>query len=264
MSTPAGPLIEGAVEAFRTDPAASGFVLDFDGTLSPIARSPEAARPAPGAGAVLGRLARRYGLVALLSGRRADDVHRLLPVPGVRYLGLYGAEEYGADQPGAAAVPEAPPAWVPPLAAAAQAFVEGNEALAGCRVEDKGRSVALHYRGALVPGAGDRVVAWAAEQATRLALDLRPGRMVVELAPPGPTKADAVEVLIRAAGLRRVLVAGDDVADVASARRAAALLGAGALRVGVASAESPPELLAGADLLVPTPQKLLDVLERFV
>ncbi|MGH2718054.1 MAG: trehalose-phosphatase [Actinomycetota bacterium] len=240
------------VAAFRAEPEGSGFVLDFDGTLSPIAPTPELARAEPGAGEALAQLAVRYPLVALLSGRPAAQLHDLIPAPGVRYLGLYGGEEYGDGAPAAP--------WVPALAAGAEAYlVEGG--WAGCTVEVKPRSVALHYRLATSPAAGRALAAWAKTQSRQLGLELRPGRRVFELSAPGPTKAGTVERL--AEGLRRLVIAGDDVADVASMRRAGELLGTRALRIGVASAEAPAELLDVADLLVSSPGEVVQVLARF-
>jgi trehalose 6-phosphate phosphatase len=258
MGPPGGERVDAAVREFLAEPATAGFVLDFDGTLSAIAPTPGEARALPGVGALLEALARHYRLVALLSGRRAADVHALLPVPGVRYLGLYGAEELGADTPLGP-----PPDWVKPLAAEASAFVTAG-GFTGCVVEDKGRSLALHYRGATTPEAGSYLGTWAQIQADRLGLEVRPGRMVVELAEPGPTKEGTVEALIHSIGLRRLVVAGDDVADVASLRKAGELLGDRALRIGVGSAEAPPALVAVSDVIVAGPEGVLAVLSRFV
>lgn len=252
------PLTARAVAAFGTDPAGSGFVLDFDGTLSPIAPTPAEARAAPGAAAVLEALAQRYGLVALLSGRRAAELHALLPVPGVRYLGLYGAEELGAGT-------GPPPAWVAPLAAEAAGMVSAASAggLTGCIVEDKGHSLALHWREAADPQVAGLLITWAAAHAARLGLEVRPGRMVVELVEPGPTKESTVASLI-GSGLRRLVIAGDDVADVASLARARTLLGAGALRLAVVSDESPPGLVGEADLVVAGPGEVIALLRCFL
>lgn len=245
-------LLAETVEAFRAEPQHAGFVLDFDGTLSPIAPAPELARAEPGTAQVLAELAARYPLVALLSGRPAAQLHDLLPVPGVRYLGLYGGEEYGDWAPAAS--------WVPTLAAEAQAFLaEGG--WEGCTIEEKGRSIALHYRLATSPAAGRALTIWARGQAEHLGLEIRPGRRVVELSAPGPTKAGTVERLV--AGLRRLVIAGDDVADVASMRRAGELLGPRALRVGVASAEAPAELLDVSDVVVASPAEVVALLGRF-
>jgi trehalose 6-phosphate phosphatase len=245
------------VTSVREDPASAGFVLDFDGTLSPIAPTPAAARALPGASGVLATLAARYPLVAILSGRRAADVSSLIPAEGVRYLGLYGAEELPSS--GGVASPRNPSAG---LVGEARAFLQ-RESLTGADVEDKGDSVALHYRNATSPDAGEVIGAWALSEAAARGLQVRPGKMVVELTPPGPTKADALERLIAGEGLRRLVVAGDDVADVDALRRAGELLGAGALRIGVRSPEAPAELEKVADVMVPGPEGVLELLGRF-
>jgi trehalose 6-phosphate phosphatase len=241
----------------REDPASAGFVLDFDGTLSPIAPTPAAARALPGASGVLATLAARYPLVAILSGRRAADVSSLIPAEGVRYLGLYGAEELPSS--GGVVSPRNPSAG---LVGEARAFLQ-RESLTGAEVEDKGDSVALHYRNATSPDAGEIIGAWALSEAAARGLQVRPGKMVVELTPPGPTKADALERLIAGEGLRRLVVAGDDVADVDALRRAGELLGPGALRIGVRSPEAPAELEKVADVMVPGPEGVLELLGRF-
>ena len=258
---------EAFVTSVREDPARAGFILDFDGTLSGIAPTPAEARALPGASGVLATLAGRYPLVAILSGRRAEDVRGLIPASGVRYLGLYGAEELGPRRPsrrrmgprGALGTPRSPAAG---LVGEAKAFIE-REGLTGAEVEDKGHSVALHYRNATSAAAGEAIAAWALARAGALGLDVRPGKMVVELTPPGPTKAEAVERLVAGAGIRRLVVAGDDVADVAALRRAGELLGTGALRIGVRSPEAPAALEEVADVMVPSPEGVLEFLRRF-
>jgi trehalose 6-phosphate phosphatase len=150
----------------------------------------------------------------------------------------------------------------PGLVDEAKAFIE-REGLTGAEVEDKGHSVALHYRNATSPGAGDAIAAWARDRAEALGLQVRPGKMVLELTPPGPTKAEALERLVAGSGIRRLVVAGDDVADVEALRRAGELLGTGALRIGVRSPEAPAELEEVADVMVPGPEGVLEFLGRF-
>ena len=242
------------VAAACSDPAGTGFVLDFDGTLSLIAPTPEDATALPGAPELLAGLAARDGLVAVLSGRRTEALRRLVPGEGVEYVGLYGAEDHRTGPPASV---------IASLVADARAFV-AREGLEGVRVEDKGDSVAIHYRLAASAAAGAVVAGWAAVRAADLGLQAQPGKMVVELIQPGPTKADALERLVARHGLRRVLVAGDDVSDVGALRRARELLGADALRVGVASVEEPAGLAEVADLMVPGPPAVVDLLTRFL
>ncbi|HEX9314406.1 MAG TPA: trehalose-phosphatase [Actinomycetota bacterium] len=258
---------EAFVASVRKDPARAGFILDFDGTLSGIAPTPAEARALPGASGVLATLAGRYPLVAILSGRRAEDVLGLIPARGVRYLGLYGAEELGPRRPSRRRVGSSEALLTPRSPAAglvdeARTFIQ-HEGLTGAEVEDKGHSVALHYRNATSPAAGEVIEAWAQERAEGLGLQVRPGKMVVELTSPGPTKAEALERLVAGSGIRRLVVAGDDVADVGALRRAGELLGTGALRIGVRSPEAPAELEEVADVMVPGPEGVLEFLSRF-
>src|SRR2546422_6235060 len=71
----------------------AGILLDFDGSLSAIVARPEDARPVEGAREVLAALVVRYRVVAVISGRRSEEVATLLDVPGLRYFGLYGLQE---------------------------------------------------------------------------------------------------------------------------------------------------------------------------
>ena len=54
-------------------PERAALFCDFDGTLAPIVADPADARPLPGATDVLGVLAGRYRLVAVVSGRPAES-----------------------------------------------------------------------------------------------------------------------------------------------------------------------------------------------
>jgi trehalose 6-phosphate phosphatase len=84
---------------------------------------------------------------------------------------------------------------------------------------------------------------------------------VLEVLPPvGSHKGTAVRRLLEEHGLRRALAAGDDTTDLDSF---AALDGLDvAVRVAVASAESPSALIEAADLVVPSPAEFLELLRR--
>jgi trehalose 6-phosphate phosphatase len=221
----------------------AGVLLDFDGTLSPIVDDPDAARPSDGVVASLERLSEAYGLVAVLSGRPVAFLRPLLP-PDVVISGLYGLEVVRqgvlADHPYAGSWREA----IEDVARSSAAL--GPD---GMRVEPKGLSLTLHYR--TRPDLAEAVRAWAATQAARSGLVVRPARMSVELHPPIATdKGTALEQLT--ADLTAVCYVGDDVGDLpafdALDRLAASEVHT--LRVAVASDESPPELIGRADLVL--------------
>jgi trehalose 6-phosphate phosphatase len=245
------------LDEVRRRSAGAGIVTDFDGTLSAIAPTPEAARAVDGAAEALADLAAAYALVAVVSGRRAEDVASLLGhPPGVRILGLYGLE----DQEG------------PAGSATSQSAVDGVLAdvervagtVPGARVERKGVHVAVHYRGSADPEEARRALLAELGAVGRSAgLRVLEGKKVVELAPAGgPTKGDAVRRLVEDHGVRAVLYAGDDVADLQAfdAVRAVRSDGVVGVTVAVRSAETPTPLIDRADVVVEGPQGMVDLL----
>jgi trehalose 6-phosphate phosphatase len=83
-------------------------------------------------------------------------------------------------------------------------------------VEDKGASIAVHYRQAPDPArARAQLIAALVEVASSAGLELVEGKMVVELVPAGrPRKGGAVERIVGENDLSAALFSGDDVADV--------------------------------------------------
>jgi trehalose 6-phosphate phosphatase len=245
-----GPLEELISRAER-----SGVFLDFDGTLSEIALTPDAARAVPGAADALARLAERFALVAVVSGRRAAEVEQRLGSPlGVRVFGLYGLE--GAD------IEELPASALRPIEEILPRVLEAAAAVPGALVEPKGSNLAIHYR--LSPDAESaRLTLLEAVRPLAGAVGLRviEGKRVLEVVPrAAPSKGDVVE---RAgAGLEALLYAGDDLADL-EAFAAADRLAAGGVhvvKVAVRSAETPLALLEAADVVAPGPSGLVEML----
>jgi trehalose-phosphatase len=116
-------------------------VLDFDGTLVPIAPRPEDVLLEDSTRQVLQRLARHRRIyLAFLSGRRRADLMRLLRVKGAHYFGLYGWERDGRFR--------VRQAEKQVLVALREELKETVSVLPGVLVEDKEFSVAAHYRNA--------------------------------------------------------------------------------------------------------------------
>ena len=197
---------------------------------------------------VLGGLAGRYRLVAIVTGRRSEEAAALVGVPGVAILGLYGFED---------AAPELVTAAVPLARTAAEVVPQAW-------VEDKGSSIAVHYRQAPDPHTARLELVLALQPvASGNALELVEGKMVLELVPRGrPMKGGAVERLVGEHGLEAVLFAGDDLADLDAFEALDRLAPGGlvAVRVGVRGEETPEALLAAADLVVDGPSGLLELL----
>ncbi len=243
------------LDPLRRKPAKAGIFCDYDGTLSEIVHDPSQARPFAGVTDVLADLATTYRRVVVLSGRPVSFLTDLLPSP-VLMAGLYGLETVidgeRRDHPQGGAWREV----VEDVASIAR--VRGPE---GMRVENKGLSLTLHFRGN--PEIEPAVREFAKKQAERSGLVLRPARMSFELHPPiAADKGTAVIDL--ADDLDAVLFAGDDVGDLPAfdALDSLAAEGVYAVRVGVQSDEASPELIERADLVVDGPAGVLELLEQ--
>ncbi len=146
----------------------------------------------------------------------------------------------------------------------AVAVAEARAALPpGVLVEDKGLSLALHYREA--PDAEAAVLAVAADLAARHGLAEQPAKLAVELVPPVAVDKGTVATEL-AAGSQVACVLGDDVGDLAAFTALGRLaelgrLGA-ALRIAVAARDTPPPLLRAADLVLDGPPAALAFLEE--
>jgi trehalose 6-phosphate phosphatase len=211
-----------------------------DGTLAPIVARPELAEVPAETRAEVARLAERYALVACISGRSGDEARRLVGVEGVVYVGVHGLE----------------------LAPEAERWRETLRPFARLEwpwLEDKGLTVALHWREAADEQAARAELEDIAERAEATGLEARWGRKVLELRPPVQAdKGTAVRALLEERGLRRALYAGDDTTDLDAFRGLDGL--EVAVRVAVASAEAPSGLREAADLIVTSPAELLDLL----
>lgn len=245
---------QAGLAALAADPAHALVATDYDGTLAPIVDDPAAAVPAPGALAALTRLAGRAGTVAVITGRAAADavsIGGLADVPGLIVLGHYGAQRW---QAGVLAVPA-----VPPGVHAAREALPGLLAAAGApegtSVEDKGTALAVHTRRTADPaGALALLREPLAALADSAALTLEPGRLVLELRPPGMDKGSALRALAAERAARSVLFCGDDLGDLAAFAAVGELRADGVPGCAVASqsAES-PRVAEAADLVVDGP-----------
>jgi len=227
------------------DPAEAGLFLDFDGVLAPIVAQPEDAAPPTETRAELERLVGRYALVAVVSGRASEDVRARVAVDGVVCVGSHGLElEPQAER------------WRHTLAAfAADAPWPPEE------IEVKGLAVAFHFRGHDDEREAVRRLDEIAETAREEGLVARYGRKVLEVLPPvGSHKGTAVRHLLAEHGLRRALAAGDDTTDIDSFAALDDL--EVAVRVAVASEESPQLLVEAADVVVGSTDEFLALLRR--
>ena len=247
--------------ALRADPAGAVVALDYDGVLAPVVARPSDAVPAPGAVAALHALAPRLRCLALVTGRPADvvvELGGLADVPGLVVLGQYGAQRWSAGT-----LTSPPPL---PAIAVARERLPALLAAEGAHVEDKGLALVVHTRPCADPsGALARLTAPVRELAAATGLEVHPGRLVLEVRPPGFDKRGALRSLCDPAP-SAVLFAGDDVGDLPAYDAVDELRASGVPGVLVCSAsdEGPAELRARADIVVDGPGGVVALLETLL
>lgn len=252
------------IASLRDDPGSSAVLCDVDGTLAPIVGDPAAAVVPGETREALRELARRYALVACVSGRRAADARHVVGLDELAYAGNHGLEVLA---PGArdATIDRA----VAANAEIARSFVLELEAAelgeAGLRLEDKGPIQALHWRGAADEEAAEGLAREIAAEVRRAGLEPRWGRKVLEIRPvAGIDKGTAVRRLLDERPIELALFAGDDRTDLDAFRALRSLAAAGRLRaavcVGIGSEEAPAELAEQADATVAGTAEFVTVL----
>jgi trehalose 6-phosphate phosphatase len=242
----------------------AGILTDLDGTLAPIASTPEAATPVAGVAGSLATLAAHLAVVGIVTGRAAANARALLGPPGERLLviGNHGLEWLPAGE----TLPRAAPELEHGRAAVAAALSRlGARIGPGIRVEDKGLSATVHFRGAPDPAAAGRAVVAALAPLADEGLELREGRMSVELRPVGlGDKGSAVTAVIERHGLRGLVVAGDDVTDLDMFRAARAARERGMLQavvIGVRGGrEVPAAVTEASDVVLASPAAMARLL----
>lgn len=205
--------------------------LDIDGTLLDIAPGPDEVVIPVTLARDLALVRERFGgAVALISGRTIESIDRMLAPLRLAAAGQHGAQmRYAAEEPviAAAAIDLSP----------LRRRLTPVTAVAGVEIEDKGMSLAIHYRKAEThPG---KLRDWIVETVGDLGdeLEIIRGRRVIEIKPRGISKATAVSAFMAKPPFqgRQPIFIGDDKTDEDGFRAAIA---AGGLAVQVGPRQS--------------------------
>jgi len=163
--------------------------LDIDGTLLDIAATPDLVHVDGRLTGLLPALARRLdGALALITGRSIADADRLFPGIRLPIAGQHGVERRDAG----GAIHRSPAApGIEPLRRELQRLAEGHE---GLLLEDKGETLALHYRQAprLAPHLHRAVKAKVALAKDARAWRTQAGKGLIEVRPDGRDKGTAI------------------------------------------------------------------------
>jgi trehalose 6-phosphate phosphatase len=249
-AVPSAATLAESLEPLRTDPGHAAVLLDIDGTLAPIVgHASDAAVPDATRGLLI-EIARRYAVVACVSGRAATDARQMVAIGSISYVGNHGCELLAAGAVDVVLDPEVAP-WIERVRAfAAGAYSTGLRQL-GVRTEDKGPIVAFHWRGAPDEEAAGAAVRDVEADALAAGFDTHWGRKVLEIRPPLEIdKGRGIAGLLGDSDTLVGLYVGDDETDVDAFRGLRSVLSDGAVCVGVRSEETPARLEREADLMV--------------
>jgi trehalose 6-phosphate phosphatase len=190
----------------------TAILLDIDGTLLDLAPTPREVWVPPGLAETLaGLLERTSGALALVSGRSLNDIDLIFAPKQFPAVGGHGAEmRLSTDN-------EAVAAHAPPMDKELKLRLAAIAKLSpGILLEDKGYSLALHYR--LAPHAEKAIyeaVSLIRADLPNAPIEVLPGKSVCEIKHSGFNKASGVRELMKHEPFkgRRPLFIGDDVTD---------------------------------------------------
>ncbi len=246
-----------------------GLVFDIDGTLSPIAQTPDEAQLYPGVGSLLEK-ARDYDAhIAIITGRAIDNGAAMINVDGLTYIGSHGLEWSDG-------LPSKHPVVIAPEALA---YVEPGKYLLDLVelklsefpdliMERKRIGGAIHYRLCPEPEqARQAIMALLEEPARRVNMCLSEGKRVVEIKSPLEVdKGRALRQFVRSFGLQGIVFAGDDRTDLDAIMEIPRLRqdGIAAFSIAVEHIDTLHVLLEKADARVCEVEGMVEILGKIV
>ncbi|HAG08339.1 MAG TPA: trehalose-phosphatase [Desulfotomaculum sp.] len=228
-------------------------MLDYDGTLVPLAPTPAQARPAAELLRILKKLGGRPQYkVAVISGRTLSDLTNLLPVPGIFLIGGHGIEvmsPYGEvthllDHKHITKI-------INELEQLARCCLNDKD---GFLLENKGYSLAIHYRLAgpsMAKGALNKFIELSKPIIQKHGLNILPGKKVLEIRPLDIHKGKAVNYLQQLYPHSLAVYYGDDTTDEDAFR---------ALKEGLSILVSPRTRVSAAKFKLNSSLEVLEVL----
>jgi trehalose 6-phosphate phosphatase len=247
-------LLTEALGPLRADPARAAILLDIDGTLAPIVEHAADAHVPEGTRQLLIEIARRYGVVACVSGRQASEARAMVSIGSISYLGSHGAELLRAGATEAVLDPSVEQ-WARRIEEFARESDTADLRRSRVRIEDKRVIVAFHWRGARDEEAARSAVNAVAARAQAAGFTTHWGRKVLEVRPPVKfDKGVGIASFLAGGEVDTALYVGDDATDVDAFDGLDRLVESGtlarALKVGVRSDEAPDAVTAQADFVV--------------
>ncbi len=224
-----------------------GIFSDFDGTLTPIFDDPRNTVLSPANRDAIGELSTVVELVAIVSGRDLNTLRKMIGLASVTYVGNHGLEEWTPGGEGQASELQISGGLMNEI----EKGVGGIE-VAGITLENKGLSVAAHYRNSPDPTtARTELLPLLKSLAAARGLKIGEGKMVLEIGPRvGVDKGTVVNRMVRDFRLTGVIVLGDDLTDCDAFDALHSLVRKGTLKgaaIAVVDEETPEAVTRRAD-----------------
>ena len=237
-----------------------GLFSDFDGTLTPIFDDPQDTTLSPAVRDVLSELSKKVELVAVVSGRDVRTLREMVGLKNMTYVGNHGLEVWKTGQKRPENAVQVPYGLLEDV----ERGVVGT-GVSGLSLEDKGMSVAVHYRNSPDPTAARSALSQALESlAVARDLKIREGKMVLEIGPSaGVNKGTAVDRLAREFELTGAIFLGDDMTDCDAFDALRELVrdrGLKGAAVAVVDEETPEAVLCKADYRLSGPGEVEEFL----
>lgn len=240
-------------------PTRSGILTDLDGTISPIAQTPQKAYVDRETRELLRALKGKYRLVAVVSGRPAKDAAEMVGIADIIYSGNHGLEMIASGR-----MEECEEAMYFRNGLRETMIAVESFRLPGVTVEDKGiGGFAVHYRESRDPCIREQVEHLLERAVGHAGFEVREGRKVFEVRPPvNRNKSDVVKQLCLSMELNNGLYMGDDMTDIDAFRGLRDGIPGRAVCIAVDSPEAPEYLRESADIVIPSQEEVARVLRH--
>jgi trehalose 6-phosphate phosphatase len=187
-------------------------MVDYDGTITPIAQRPELATLTNKTRKLLRSLANEQRcILAIVSGRRLSEIRTYVDISNAYYVGNHGLEIFGPRIDFVYPRAKALSALLPPIRRELRKTIG---AIPGVFIENKGFSLSVHYR------AAKAIYFPQLEESVRRAvkgnsaLKVAYGKKIIEIRPRLPwNKGKGGKWLIKSLGEGLPIYAGDDYTD---------------------------------------------------
>jgi trehalose 6-phosphate phosphatase len=245
-----------------------GFAFDIDGTLSPIAPTPDEARLYPGVVSLLER-ARQHAHIAIMTGRSIDDGAAMLNIEGLTYIGTHGLE-WSDGLPWTHPVEVVPETldYYEPGKYLLDLVEKQLQDLPGVIVQRKRIGGSIHYR--LSPNPAEtrqKLLSLLEQSARQVNMILGEGKRVVEVRVPLPVhKGQALRQFAQRLNLSAIVFAGDDRTDLDAIIEITRMRKEGLTTLGIVVQHSDtlPEILEHADIVVQEVSGMVELLREMV